>query len=62
MSYPQELTDPMREDIEKRMGTFPLGRGLIFPRIQREGDHYARKLVYPASFGEQARYAAKILD
>lgn len=56
------FTDPMREDVEKRMATFPLGRGLIFPRIERKGDHYERKLVYPASFAEQARYAAKILD
>ncbi|MBL0061410.1 MAG: hypothetical protein IPP40_07985 [bacterium] len=34
------FTDPMRDDVEARMASFPLGRGLIFPRIKRNGENY----------------------
>lgn len=56
------FTDPMRDDVEKRMASFPLGRGLIFPRIKRDGGKYLNELEYPASFVSQARYSARILD
>jgi hypothetical protein len=56
------FTDPMREDIEKRMATFPLGRGLLFPSLKREGDHYLPQLEYPSSFSGQPRYNARLLD
>lgn len=56
------FTDPMRDDVEKRMASFPLGRGLIFPRIKRDGEKYLNELEYPASFVSQARYSARLLD
>ena len=54
--------DPMREDVEARMASFPLGRGLIFPRIKRDGERYLNELEYPGTFIDQARYSAKLLD
>lgn len=56
------FTDPLREDVEKRMASFPLGRGLIFPRLKRDGDRYAAELEYPSSFIDQPRYSARLLD
>ncbi len=56
------FTDPLRDDIEKRMESFPLGRGLLFPRLKRSGDRYLAELEYPASFSTQPRYGAKLLD
>lgn len=56
------FVDPMREDIEQRMASFPLGRGLIFPRIKRDGSRYLPELAYPESFNAQERYKALRLD
>lgn len=56
------FTDPMREDVEQRMAGFPLGRGLIFPRLKKSGDRYLPELEYPESFIKQPRYSARILD
>lgn len=56
------FTDPLREDVEKRMASFPLGRGLIFPRLKRDGDRYAAELEYPSSFIDQPRYSSRLLD
>lgn len=56
------FADPMREDVEKRMASFPLGRGLIFPRLKRDGDRYLAELEYPEHFIDQARYQARLLD
>jgi len=56
------FTDPMRDDVEKRMEPFPLGRGLLFPRIKREGERYIHALEYPESFSAQPRYAATLRD
>ncbi len=55
-------TDPLRDDIEKRMAAFPLGRGLVFPRIKRDGDRYIAQLEYPTTFSGQARYSTGLLD
>lgn len=54
--------DPMKEDVEKRMASFPLGRGLLFPRIKRDGSKYLPELEYPETFAGQARFMAKVLD
>ncbi|MCC6476731.1 hypothetical protein IT157_06705 [bacterium] len=56
------FTDPMREDVEKRMESFPLGRGLIFPKLKRDGERYTAELEYPKSFADQPRYKARLLD
>ncbi|MBU1636804.1 hypothetical protein KKC97_03980 [bacterium] len=56
------FADPMREDVEKRMATFPLGRGLIFPRLKRDGERYLAELEYPEHFIDQPRYQARLLD
>lgn len=56
------FVDPMREDIEARMAAFPLGRGLIFPRIKRDGERYLPELEYSSTFSGQARYKARLLD
>ncbi|MBU0691062.1 hypothetical protein KKH18_04525, partial [bacterium] len=56
------FADPMREDVEKRMATFPLGRGLIFPRLKRDGERYLPELEYPEHFIDQPRYQARLLD
>lgn len=56
------FTDPMREDVEQRMSAFPLGRGLLFPRLKKSGGIYLRELEYPDSFIKQPRYSARLLD
>jgi hypothetical protein len=56
------FADPMRDDVEKRMASFPLGRGLIFPRLKRDGERYLPELEYADRFSEQARYQARLLD
>jgi hypothetical protein len=55
------FTDPMRPDVEKRTTDFPLGRGLIFPTIKRDGDHYTSELEYPANFTDQPKFNVELL-
>jgi hypothetical protein len=50
------FTDPMRPEIEKRTAEFPLGRGLIFPTIQKVGNKYMAKLEYPSDFTAQPKF------
>lgn len=50
------FTDPLKPEIEKRTADFPLGRGLIFPKLKREGGRYLRELVYPDHFREQEKF------
>ncbi len=39
--------DELRPAIEKRTKDSPLGRGLIFPELEKDGDKYLGKLSYP---------------
>ncbi len=48
--------DQLRGEIERRTADFPHGRGLIFPRLKREGDYYLRELTYPDSFSDQVKF------
>jgi hypothetical protein len=52
--------DPLREEVEKRTSTFPLGRGLIFPQLKKSGEKYVAKLEYPDSFSHQAKFQAAL--
>jgi len=50
------FTDPMKSDLEERTIAFPLGRGLIFPSIRKEGDRYLPEAIYPESFSQQEKF------
>ena len=52
--------DPMREEVDKRMATFPLGRGLIFPSLKKESGKYLPMLEYPTEFSEQPKFRAEL--
>jgi len=47
-------SDPRREELDERTSELPLGRGLVFPRLLKEGDRYLPKAVYPERFYEQS--------
>jgi len=51
------FTDPLKPKIEKRTAAFPLGRGLVFPRLVSENGRYLRKLIYPEEFGAQPKFS-----
>lgn len=50
------FTDPMKGDLENRTITFPLGRGLIFPTIKKEGNRYLPEILYPETFSQQPKF------
>ena len=54
------FVDPLREEIDQRMATFPLGRGLIFPSLKQEHEKYLPVLEYPSEFSEQAKFKAEL--
>jgi Peptidase family M49 len=54
--------DPLKEEIENRTSDFPLGRGLIFPRLKKDGDKYLAELEYPESFNDQVKFNLELLD
>lgn len=54
--------DKLRPVVEERTRDFPLGRGLIFPKLRREGDRFTRDLVYPASFSAQDKFTQGLLS
>jgi hypothetical protein len=51
------FTDPLKAEIEKRTAEFPLGRGLVFPRLVSENGRYLRKLIYPEEFSGQLKFS-----
>ncbi|MDP8208302.1 MAG: hypothetical protein P9L92_16670 [Candidatus Electryonea clarkiae] len=48
--------DDLKAEIERRTADFPLGRGLIFPRLKKEGNRYLPELEYPDSFSGQPKF------
>lgn len=54
--------DKLRPEIEKRTKDFPLGRGLIFPKLKKKGDHFTRELVYPDSFSSQEKFTRELIS
>ena len=54
------FTDPLRDEIQERTNKFPLGRGLIFPRLKHSGDRYYAELEYPVTFSEQSKFRAEL--
>ncbi len=48
-------TDPLKDEVEKRTSDFPLGRGLNFPSINKEGEKYTGELKYN-EFTEQPKF------
>jgi len=40
---------------------FPLGRGLIFPKLKREGDRFLPAFDYPKSFLQQEKFERELL-
>ncbi len=53
--------DELRPVIEERTKDFPLGRGLIFPKLKKDGDRFTRELVYPDSFSAQDKFARELI-
>ncbi|MFC2170555.1 hypothetical protein ACFLQJ_01090 [Calditrichota bacterium] len=49
-------TDDLKPEIERRTADFPLGRGLIFPSLKKDDDHYLSELEYPEHFSDQAKF------
>jgi hypothetical protein len=54
------FTDPLRDEVQERTNKFPLGRGLIFPRLKTSGDKYLAELEYPADFNNQPKFKAEL--
>ncbi|HEY3296210.1 MAG TPA: hypothetical protein VGL38_12335 [bacterium] len=54
------FVDPLRDEIQERTGKFPLGRGLIFPRLKHSGDRYYAELEYPTTFNDQPKFMATL--
>jgi hypothetical protein len=50
------FADPLKPEIERRTADFPLGRGLVFPRLAHKDGRYLREWVYPEEFGDQAKF------
>ena len=48
--------DPIRAEVDKRTADYPVGRGLMFPTLVREGDRFTNSLVYSTNFSNQPRY------
>lgn len=48
--------DPLKEELERRTSDFPLGRGVIFPRLKKTGDRYTAELEYPERFTDQVKF------
>lgn len=55
------FTDPMKAEVEERTKDFPLGRGLIFPTLKKDGDRYLAELEYPG-FNDQPKFGIEMLD
>lgn len=50
-------TDDLKEQVEERTADFPLGRGLIFPRLKKDTNgRYLRELEYPDHFSDQIKF------
>ena len=54
--------DKLRPEIESRTKEFPLGRGLIFPKLKRDGERFVPALVYPKSFSQQEKFERDLLS
>ncbi len=54
------FTDDLKPEIEERTADFPLGRGLIFPELVRDGDKYKAELEYP-EFRNQSKFTYPLL-
>jgi hypothetical protein len=54
--------DKLRPEIESRTKNFPLGRGLIFPKLKQDGERFLRSLVYPKSFSKQEKFERELLS
>lgn len=53
-------TDPRRKELDERTSMLPLGRGLIFPQMEKDGDRYTARLRYPGSFSKQPLFQKKL--
>ncbi|MBD3167083.1 hypothetical protein GF324_10820 [bacterium] len=54
-------TDELKTIIEERTKHFPLGRGLIFPRLKKAEDGtYLRELEYADNFSDQPKFALEV--
>ncbi|MCB2197909.1 hypothetical protein KQI63_00795 [bacterium] len=56
------FTDPLKAEIEERTADFPLGRGLVFPKLKKVDGRYTRELVYPHTFSDQEKFSLELLD
>ncbi len=50
-------TDPLRDELQERTADFPLGRGVIFPRLVERDGRIVRELDYPERFTDQRKFS-----
>ncbi len=55
-------TDDLKDEVERRTADFPLGRGLVFPKLKKDGDKYTRELEYSTEFSGQEKFSLKMRD
>ncbi len=56
-------TDDFKAEVEQRTSDFPLGRGLIFPRLKKDADgNYLRELEYADSFSDQVKFCKELVE
>ncbi|MFH0881850.1 MAG: hypothetical protein V2A56_02610 [bacterium] len=54
--------DELKAEIDRRTADFPLGRGLIFPRLKKVNGRYTGELDYAAEFSDQEKFSLPLLD
>jgi len=50
------FVDPMKAELEQRTAQFPVGAGLLFPRLKVQDGRYLPELVYPEAFSDQPKF------
>jgi hypothetical protein len=50
-------TDALKPEIEARTADLPLGTGIIFPRLKKDGDRYLPEWIHPERFEDQAKFS-----
>ncbi len=52
--------DPRRAEFDRRSAQLPLGRGLIFPLLEKDGDRYTSHTSYPPDFSSQPVFSLSL--
>ena len=56
------FTDPLREELQARTADFPLGYGVIFPRLVERDGRYLSEIDYPERFSDQRKFSRTLFD